>query len=238
MLGTRPWARYKRLESTLLYWTDSTGRRNIFNHGGVTGRLTGQMQKSTGRSTMPTDLRLQEAALHLEDHAVGLATKQIASSSRGHLSAPRSWWTNHLDCDLWPGPQTPFCTLTMPVHSHNRCIHHHVFHVRLIADCIKQLLKNISFDPVAKPLQDGAPLTKLGWQISPRATCSCNPKHCFQEESIVGATASSVSNCLIPGFDGAIFSHEWKEALWPKFCTGAPPRKRRSVERCNIVKRA
>ena len=238
MLGTRPWARYKRLESTLLYWTDSTGRRNIFNHGGVTGRLTGQMQKSTGRSTMPTDLRLQEAALHLEDHAVGLATKQIASSSRGHLSAPRSWWTNHLDCDLWPGPQTPFCTLTMPVHSHNRCIHHHVFHVRLIADCIKQLLKNISFDPVAKPLEDGVPLAKLRRQISPRATCSCNPKHCFQEESIVGATASSVSNCLIPGFDGAIFSHEWKEALWPKFCTGAPPRKRRSVERCNIVKRA
>ena len=187
---------------------------------------------------MPTDLRLQEAALHLEDHAVGLATKQIASSSRGHLSAPRSWWTNHLDCDLWPGPQTPFCTLTMPVHSHNRCIHHHVFHVRLIADCIKQLLKTISFDPVAKPLEDGVPLAKLRRQISPRATCSCNPKHCFQEESIVGATASSVSNCLIPGFDGAIFSHEWKEALWPKFCTGAPPRKRRSVERCNIVKRA
>jgi hypothetical protein len=29
-------------------------------------------------------------------------------------------------------------------------------------------------------------------------------------------------NCLIPWFDGAILSQEWKEALWAKFVTGAP----------------
>jgi hypothetical protein len=28
--------------------------------------------------------------------------------------------------------------------------------------------------------------------------------------------------CLIPWFDGAILSQEWKEALWDKFVTGAP----------------
>jgi hypothetical protein len=28
--------------------------------------------------------------------------------------------------------------------------------------------------------------------------------------------------CLIPRFDGAIRSQEWKEALWDKFVTGAP----------------
>ncbi|WP_297767464.1 hypothetical protein, partial [uncultured Roseovarius sp.] len=28
--------------------------------------------------------------------------------------------------------------------------------------------------------------------------------------------------CLIPWFDGAILSQEWKEALWAKFVTGAP----------------
>jgi hypothetical protein len=44
--------------------------------------------------------------------------------------------------------------------------------------------------------------------------------------------------CLIPGFDGAIFSQEWKEALWARFFMGAPPRLRRSVERYSIVKRA
>jgi hypothetical protein len=35
--------------------------------------------------------------------------------------------------------------------------------------------------------------------------------------------------CLIPRFDGAIFSHAWKEALWGKFVTGAP-RQRTSSE--------
>jgi hypothetical protein len=45
-------------------------------------------------------------------------------------------------------------------------------------------------------------------------------------------------SCLIPGVDGAVFSREWKEALWSKFSMGAPQRKRRSVERYSIVKRA
>jgi hypothetical protein len=44
--------------------------------------------------------------------------------------------------------------------------------------------------------------------------------------------------CLIPGFDGAVFSLEWKDALWARFSMGAPPRRRRSVERYSIVKRA
>ncbi len=44
--------------------------------------------------------------------------------------------------------------------------------------------------------------------------------------------------CLIPGFDGALFSREWKEALWVRFTTAAPRRLRRSVERYSIVKRA
>jgi putative transposase len=30
------------------------------------------------------------------------------------------------------------------------------------------------------------------------------------------------AGCLIPWFDGAICSFEWKEALWDKFVTGAP----------------
>jgi hypothetical protein len=43
---------------------------------------------------------------------------------------------------------------------------------------------------------------------------------------------------LIPGFDGAIFSMDWRDALWAKFYTEAPRRQRRSVERYSIVKRA
>ncbi|MFW1667356.1 hypothetical protein ACG9WT_17215, partial [Acinetobacter ursingii] len=30
--------------------------------------------------------------------------------------------------------------------------------------------------------------------------------------------------CLVPDFNGAIFSDKWKEALWDKFYTAAPQR--------------
>jgi hypothetical protein len=43
---------------------------------------------------------------------------------------------------------------------------------------------------------------------------------------------------LVPRFDGAFLSPEWREALWAKFSTAAPARQRRSVERYSIVKRA
>jgi hypothetical protein len=44
--------------------------------------------------------------------------------------------------------------------------------------------------------------------------------------------------CLIPGFDGAFLSPEWRDALWAKFSMGAPQRQRQSVEQSKIVKRA
>ena len=44
--------------------------------------------------------------------------------------------------------------------------------------------------------------------------------------------------CLIPAFDGALFSPAWRDSLWDRFCTGAPQRLRQSVERYSIVKRA
>jgi hypothetical protein len=48
----------------------------------------------------------------------------------------------------------------------------------------------------------------------------------------------STLGCLVPDFDGALHSHEWREALWARFTMGAPQRRRRSVERYSIVKRA
>ncbi|MNG46578.1 hypothetical protein D3C78_302400 [compost metagenome] len=37
-----------------------------------------------------------------------------------------------------------------------------------------------------------------------------------------------MTRCLVPDFDGEIFSRKWKEALWDKFYTAAPQRHRRS----------
>lgn len=57
--------------------------------------------------------------------------------------------------------------------------------------------------------------------------------------ALVGLAAiiGGILLCLVPAFDGALFSQEWKDALWARFFMGAPARQRRSVERYNIVKR-
>src|SRR5262249_16777644 len=44
----------------------------------------------------------------------------------------------------------------------------------------------------------------------------------------------AASKCLIPGFDGALFSPAWRDALWAKFFTAAPRRQRQSVERYSV----
>ncbi len=44
------------------------------------------------------------------------------------------------------------------------------------------------------------------------------------------------SRCLVPAIGGALFSQEWRDALWDKFYTGAPGRQRQSVEQYKIVK--
>ena len=39
-----------------------------------------------------------------------------------------------------------------------------------------------------------------------------------------GAAEWEPLRCLIPGFDGAVFSREWKDGLWARCCMGAPRR--------------
>ena len=51
-------------------------------------------------------------------------------------------------------------------------------------------------------------------------------------------SSTALRKCLVPAFDGAFLSAEWKEALWDKFFTAAPRRQRRCVEQYKIVKRA
>lgn len=45
---------------------------------------------------------------------------------------------------------------------------------------------------------------------------------------LVSSMPLSEATCLIPCFDDAVFSVEWKEALWDRFYMGAPQRLRRS----------
>ncbi len=41
-------------------------------------------------------------------------------------------------------------------------------------------------------------------------------------EWVLDIQQREATRCLIPWFDGAILSQEWKEALWDKFVTAAP----------------
>src|SRR5690242_19644646 len=59
--------------------------------------------------------------------------------------------------------------------------------------------------------------TREGSARCPRLSPGCDPGLTLR--SPLRATGKC-STCLVPGFDGALFSSEWKDALWAKFCMG------------------
>jgi DDE superfamily endonuclease len=79
------------------------------------------------------------------------------------------------------------------------------------------------------------------WQAIADALRRFTPQECANYLAAAGYDAIWAENalgCFVPHFDGAVFSSDSKDALWDRFYTGAPRRRRRSVERYNIVKRA
>jgi hypothetical protein len=77
---------------------------------------------------------------------------------------------------------------------------------------------------------------------TPSAVSASNPlglnPTAVGDPDCVSDSLVSEPRCLVPDFDGASLSHDSKEALWDKFYTAAPPRRRQSVEQYKIVKRA
>jgi len=80
------------------------------------------------------------------------------------------------------------------------------------------------------------------WDAIRDALPQFTPNECANAQTCSRLPAMSQSDrilrCLIPRFDGALFSQEWKDALWARLSTAAPQRRRQSVERYTIVKRA
>ncbi len=75
----------------------------------------------------------------------------------------------------------------------------------------------------------------LGLEPAPSACISSGRRCALAQQT---RRAPTGARCLVPSFDGAFFSRDSKDALWDKFYTAAPPRRRRSVEQYKIVKRA
>ena len=67
----------------------------------------------------------------------------------------------------------------------------------------------------------GKPVTQVGGGMCKVRPCADGLRLSSQPRFYCRSHADS-GRCLIPRFDGAILSKEWKEALWDKFVTGAP----------------
>jgi hypothetical protein len=72
-------------------------------------------------------------------------------------------------------------------------VNHDTFHVGVIGDGIKNPFENISFHPMAEALENGVPVAKRGWKITPRGPGSGNPQDRFHEKTPIPAGATGVA---------------------------------------------
>jgi hypothetical protein len=67
----------------------------------------------------------------------------------------------------------------------DRGIDHGIFHVWLIRSGVEKMLENAGFAPIAVTHEHTVPLTELLRKVAPRAACSRDPQHCFNEQPVI-----------------------------------------------------
>lgn len=79
-----------------MYWLDSTGRRNIFNHVGVMGRPAGWMRELTGRAAMRLpgahSLRREVERQFWEEIATGITSEKAVEAVGVSQPAGTRWF--------------------------------------------------------------------------------------------------------------------------------------------------
>ena len=103
-----------------------------------------------------------------------------------------SWSSFRLWSDRWPGSESPFCALAVPVNLDDGGIDHSVFHVRFFRQGIENSLENISFSPIAEAPERRAPVAEHRWQIAPWTARSHNPQHRLHKKPVVPAASTRV----------------------------------------------
>ena len=76
-------------------------------------------------------------------------------SQREDFGRQASFWNV-----LWPGPESPFCALSVAIDLDDCCIDDGVFHVRFIRTGLEKPHENVGFNPVAVSLEDRVPLAE------------------------------------------------------------------------------
>ena len=81
----------------------------------------------------------------------------------------------------------------MTVDLDDRGIDHGVFHVRLIRSGVEKTLENTGFAPIAVTHEHTVPLAELLRKVAPRAACSRDPQHSFNEQPIVATATTRIA---------------------------------------------
>jgi hypothetical protein len=71
-------------------------------------------------------------------------------------------------------------------------VDHGVLHIRLVRTGLEKPNENIGFDPVTVSLEGRVPVPEKGWKVAPRAARASDPKHSFDEASVVAPASSGV----------------------------------------------
>src|SRR5258705_12755607 len=104
-------------------------------------------------------------------------------------SAPEFWSSCRLWNGRWPGPETPFCALSVAMDFDDRGVDHGVFHVWRVGAGLEKPGENIRFDPVAVALENSGPVAEQRRKITPPSALPPRPKYRFDEAAVVGSAA-------------------------------------------------
>jgi len=72
-------------------------------------------------------------------------------------------------------------------------INHDAFHVWVARYRVKYPFENIGFDPMSEAFENGVPVAKFEWKITPWGTGSGNPQNRLHEKTAVPAGATGVA---------------------------------------------
>jgi hypothetical protein len=72
-------------------------------------------------------------------------------------------------------------------------INHDAFHVWITRHGVKYPFENIGFDPMSEAFENGVPVAKFSWKITPRGTGSGNPQNRLHENATVPTRATGVT---------------------------------------------
>src|SRR5580700_5585833 len=111
---------------------------------------------------------------------------------RARRSAPEFWSSCRLWNGRWPGSETPFCALSVPMDLDDGGVDHGVFHVWRVGAGLEKPGENVRLDPVAVALENSVPIAEERWKITPRASRPHDPKDRFDEAAVVASAAPGV----------------------------------------------